>query len=241
MSHPAMIDRVEPAGRWEFDADVAACFDDMLRRSIPQHDLMRQLVFEVGSRYVQKATDVVDLGCSRGEAIDPFWRQFGAHNRWVLCDVSEPMLDAARSRYATAIDNRLVDVRKHDLRSSYPPFRASLTLCVLTLQFTPIEHRHRIVRDIFKATTPGGAVILVEKVLGATAETDALLVDLHHGVKAANGYDREAIARKRMSLEGVLVPVTARWNEELLGAAGFRHVECFWRCLNFAGWVGVRE
>jgi tRNA (cmo5U34)-methyltransferase len=43
-----------------------------------------------------------------------------------------------------------------------------------------------------------------------------------------------------MSLEGVLVPVTARWNEELLHQEGFASVDCFWRHLNFAGWVAVK-
>jgi DNA (cytosine-5)-methyltransferase 1 len=57
--------------------------------------------------------------------------------------------------------------------------------------------------------------------------------------KAEQGYTHEQIARKRLALEGVLVPVTARWNEELLTAAGFRSVECVWRALNFAAWVAV--
>jgi tRNA (cmo5U34)-methyltransferase len=36
------------------------------------------------------------------------------------------------------------------------------------------------------------------------------------------------------------VPVTAAWNEDLLQQAGFRHVECFWRWLNFGGWIAVK-
>lgn len=45
-----------------------------------------------------------------------------------------------------------------------------------------------------------------------------------------------------LALEGVLlVPVTARWNEDLLERAGFKAVDCFWRSLNyFAGWVAVK-
>lgn len=43
-----------------------------------------------------------------------------------------------------------------------------------------------------------------------------------------------------VTLEGILVPVTARWNEELLHEEGFRSVDCFWRHLNFAGWVAVK-
>jgi tRNA (cmo5U34)-methyltransferase len=43
-----------------------------------------------------------------------------------------------------------------------------------------------------------------------------------------------------LSLEGVLVPVTAAWNEYLLRSAGFSHVDCFWRWMNFAAWVAVK-
>ena len=43
-----------------------------------------------------------------------------------------------------------------------------------------------------------------------------------------------------MSLEGVLVPVTAKWNEQLLRSAGFAEVDMFWRWMNFAGWVAVK-
>jgi len=48
------------------------------------------------------------------------------------------------------------------------------------------------------------------------------------------------VSRKKESLEGVLVPVTARWNEQMLEEAGFRHVDCFWRWMKFAGWVAVK-
>src|SRR6267154_4697280 len=66
---PEAVDHVQPDGKWSFNDDVAKCFDDMLIRSIPQHSVMRQAVFDVGSRYVQKETAIIDLGCSRGEAL----------------------------------------------------------------------------------------------------------------------------------------------------------------------------
>ncbi len=45
---------------------------------------------------------------------------------------------------------------------------------------------------------------------------------------------------EHFALEGVQVPVTAKWNEDLLRAAGFRNVECYWRWMNFAAWVAVK-
>ena len=83
--------------------------------------------------------------------------------------------------------------------------------------------------------------MLVEKILGATADLDAQMVSRYYALKGANGYSPEQIERKRLSLEGVLVPVTARWNEELLRMAGFTQVDCFWRWMNFAGWLAVKE
>jgi tRNA (cmo5U34)-methyltransferase len=233
-------DQVQPGHRWAFDEAVAGCFDDMLARSIPQYEEMRRLCFDLGKRYVKPQSDIVDLGCSRGEALAPFVKEFGAFNRYVGVEVSPPMLSAARERFSGLIDQGIVEVRSDDLREKYPPVRASLTLCVLTLQFTPIEHRLRIVRDAFKATLPGGAMILVEKILGATADLNTAMITLYHDLKQRNGYTLDDIQRKRLSLEGVLVPVTERWNEEILRSSGFEQVDCFWRWMNFAGWIAVK-
>jgi tRNA (cmo5U34)-methyltransferase len=236
-----MQDQVVPSGAWAFDAEVAHVFDDMLQRSIPQYDVMRRTVFELACAFVRDKAAIVDLGCSRGEALAPFVQKFGAYNTYVGVDVSEPMLDAARERFQGMINAGLVDIRHCDLRTAYPPARACVTLCVLTLQFTPIEHRQRILRQIYQHTLPGGALILVEKVLGATADLDATMIDRYYTMKAEHGYTQEQIERKRLSLEGVLVPVTAKWNEELLRTAGFTQIDCFWRWMNFAAWVAIRD
>ncbi len=229
-----------PEGKWAFDADVAGCFDDMLQRSIPQYDEMRRLCYEVSSAYVQPQTDIVDLGCSRGEAMAALISEFGCYNRHVGVEVSEPMLAAARARYATLIDAGVVEITSHDLRHEFPPVKASVIQSILTLQFIPIEYRQRVVQNVYQHLLPGGAFVLVEKVLGATSDLDGLMVEQYLAMKAAHGYTQEEIDRKRLSLEGVLVPVTAAWNEDMLRREGFRNVDCFWRWMNFAAWVAVK-
>lgn len=232
-----MYDTISPNGHWRFDADVTAVFEDMLARSIPQYDVMRRSVFELGARYVTPNSWIIDIGCSRGDALAPFVDRFADANDYLGIEISEPMATAARARFA---DNRHVVIRQDDLRQRRPVEYASLTLSVLTLQFTPIEYRQTILRDLYKGLLTGGALILVEKVLGSGAELDARMVEQYYALKGENGYSPEAIERKRLSLEGVLVPVTARWNEELLRSAGFEQVDCFWRWMNFAGWIAVK-
>jgi tRNA (cmo5U34)-methyltransferase len=223
-----IVDQTMPEGKWTFDGDVTSAFDDMLARSIPQYPVMRQAVHDIACHYRTPGSTILDLGCSRGEAMASLIEKFGAQNRFVGVEVSEPMLAACREKFEGYINCNVVDIRKLDLRTEYPPVGASVTLCVLTLQFTPIEHRQRIIQRIYDHTLDEGCLILVEKILGADAELDELIVKLYYDLKAHNGYTQEQIERKRLSLEGVLVPVTAKWNEELLKMAGFKRVDCFW-------------
>lgn len=234
-------DQTMPKGKWEFDGSVTEVFDDMLTRSIPDYTNMRKLCRDVGRAFVKPKSDVVDLGCSRGEALADFVNEFGAHNRFLGVEVSPPMLEAVRARFSGYINCGIVDVRDLDLRKAYPSCLASLTLAVLTIQFTPIEYRQKILRNVYHHTLPGGAFILVEKLIGATADLDEMMKKIYYDMKAANGYTQDQIERKRLALEGVLVPMTSKWNEDLLRAAGFSQIDCFWRHGNFGGWVAIRD
>ncbi len=236
----AEVDQVKPGAKWEFDHEVTRVFDNMLSRSIPDHDEMRRLVFDLGRRFVRDGSDVLDLGCSRGAALAPFVDQFGSRIRCVGLDQSAPMVDASRERFRHAIKAGIVDIRNHDLRDGLPQFfTLSVTLAVLTLQFVPIEYRQRVVADVYRQTQPGGAFIVVEKVLADDAATDRLYVDAYYGLKKEHGYTEEQIDAKRRSLEGVLVPLTSAGNEQLLRAEGFS-VSRFWQWCNFAGWLAVK-
>lgn len=239
---PSIKDEVQPGNKWEFDNSVTDAFDDMLKRSIPQYDVMRDSCLALASKFIKEGTHVIDIGCSRGEALADIVDKYGAHNRFIGLEISKPMIDAARERFKGLIACSIVDIKEHDLRKPGLPVNdASVILSILTIQFTPIEYRLRILRDIYKSLLPGGAFIFVEKILGNTAEINDFQVAEYYKLKSNNGYSQDAIERKRLSLEGVLVPVTAKMNEEFLAAAGFRQVDCFWRWMNFAGWIAVKD
>lgn len=257
------IDKTMPQGKWEFDENVACVFDNMLQNSIPSYDRMRDLTYRLGRRFVTPGTAIVDLGASLGRAIEPFAGEFGvprgitvndsqdkvvysraAGNYYSLYEIAPAMRERLKqnpllnSVEAVLSDHSLTDVDTFKLNKG--TVDCSLILSVLTLQFTPIEHRQHILETVYDSLQPGGAFILVEKVLGDDNFLDRLLVDTYYDMKGGNGYSAESIAAKRKSLEGVLVPVKAAWNEELLRKTGFKRVECFYRDLNFAGWIAVK-
>jgi tRNA (cmo5U34)-methyltransferase len=236
-------------GRWEFDASVADAFEDMLAKSIPQYSVMRELVTKAADWHIDRAKfagrrpGVLDLGASRGSALAPLVDRWGAGAHFTAVEVSPPMLAYLNERFAGMIEAEVVTVREHDLREGLPPMRhaPAVILSVLTLQFVPIEYRQRLLRECYEQLTPGGALIVVEKVLGEALETDKLLVDLYYDMKRENGYTQEAVDRKRLALEGVLVPLTSDFNVHLLRSAGFDLVEQLWAYLNFRGWIAVRR
>ena len=231
-------------GKWAFDASVTDNFDDMLKASIPEYKSMRELTYYIGRNFLHLHGNVVDIGASRGEALAPF-----VADQAYLCDyhaleISEPMLDVLRTRF----DNgQKVKVHPTDLRkitNASPGLsenESCLILSILTLQFTPIEYRSRILRTLYHAVKPGGCFLFVEKILGNTPDIDELLVKEYYEMKNRNGYSYEDIERKKASLEGVLVPMTDNWNREMLRSAGFDQVDCYYRSMNFAGYMAIKD
>jgi tRNA (cmo5U34)-methyltransferase len=220
---------------------VTRVFDDMLARSIPAYAEMRLLCAEIARAFRQPVSHVVDLGCSRGGAIAALVDDPGQDAvRYLGVEVSEPMVAAARARFTSHPEVR---IERKDLRYEAIGLgeeAACVVQSVLTLQFVPIEYRQRVVKDAYDVLQNGGVFVLVEKILGSSAEAQRFLVDAYHGFKRGNGYSQDEIDRKRFALEGALVPQTEAANVDMLRREGFRVVEGFWRYLNFCGWIAVK-
>ena len=76
-----MIDNTnEIDGKWEFDENVTKVFDNMLSRSIPGYGIMRSLVFNLASNFIDREHIVVDLGCSNGLSSEALVKSFPLTN-----------------------------------------------------------------------------------------------------------------------------------------------------------------
>src|SRR5210317_1704872 len=58
----------DPGEPFRFNAEVAAVFPDMLRRSIPGYAASLEAIGSLAARYVRAGTTCYDLGCSLGGA-----------------------------------------------------------------------------------------------------------------------------------------------------------------------------
>lgn len=241
----SVIDNVTPKQKWEFDENVANCFENMLERSIPDYHVMRYLITEIIIKCIpnKQFIHILDLGCSDGLMIKAMKEKLDTLKSrgffYTGCDCSQPMIEKAINRFK---NNKNVNIINCDLRDNMPKNKLGwdiITSC-LTIQFTPIEYRQRILHDIYMSLNNHGVFIMVEKVLGDTNEINDLMVNTYYDMKRDNGYSNEQIENKRKSLEGVLVPVTNDMNIQFLKSAGFSQVDVFWRWMNFVGYIAIK-
>lgn len=240
-------DNIIPNSKWEFDAQVADCFENMLSRSIPQYDVMRDSASELVyksircGKHKKELFNILDIGCSDGLMIQAMKDKLGDDGTFTGVDISEPMIKKAKYRFLDDIVNHKVSIDYCDLRTDFPSGYYDAVTSILSIQFTPIEYRQQIIQNIYDCLSPAdGCFIMVEKVLGNTHSINKLFVDTYYDMKRHNGYTEEQIERKRLSLEGVLVPVTNNLNIELLKQAGFKQIDVFWKWMNFVGYIAYK-
>lgn len=242
-----MIDNVVPKDKWEFDENVTDCFENMLERSIPQYEVMRKAVSDLSYDVITTGVSrlnyfkLLDIGCSDGLMLQTLYDRFDGNGTYVGIDVSEPMLKKAKLRFLDLILERKIEILNCDLRTSFPDGIFNIITSILTIQFIPIDYRQEIIQRVYDSLIDKtGCFIMVEKVLGNSSTINKLMVKNYYDMKSDNDYSQDQIERKRLSLEGVLVPVTNDWNIQLLKSAGFRQVDVFWRWMNFVGYIAIK-
>lgn len=227
--------------KWEFDAKVTKVFDEMLERSVPSYNRMRELITQIIIFHIKKNNlthnTILDLGCSTGEQIQEL-KNYLHQNYYIGLECSEPMLKEARHRLRGEynISIQTSDITKDD----FPVTNCGAVLSILTLQFIPIEYRQKVVKKVYESLNKHGVFIFVEKIIGDNYDYSELYEKLYYDMKSINGYSIDEIRDKRLKLEGVLVPCTNQFNIDLLKQGGFSKVDIFWRDLNFVGYIAMK-
>lgn len=227
---------------FNFGQATANVFDDMLVRSVPFYLEIQRMIGELSSGFVTPGSAIYDLGCSTCTTflgLEPFLPADAAF-RLVGIDSSKAMLDKARTKLAEHRFTRPVDLVVADLNEGVAIHDATVVILNLTLQFVRPMNRSGLISQIYGGLREGGALLLVEKVLGESELANRLFIKYYYQFKQRNGYSELEIAQKRESLENVLVPYYLRENIELLRHEGFSKVDVFFKWYNFCGILAIK-
>lgn len=227
-----------PVRPFEFDADVARVFPDMVRRSVPGYAELIGLSGLIARRVAAPGARCYDLGCSLGAVTRSILRQTGPEVTVIAVDNAPAMIEGLCARLAAEAEAEFarVETRCADIQTIAIE-QASLVVLNLTLQFVPCEARLELLRRIRAGLLPDGILILAEKFAVPKGRAGDWLTTLHEDFKRANGYSELAIARKRAALEQVLIPDSLEQHERRLAEAGFAGSVRWFQSLNFAAWL----
>ena len=227
-------------GDFAFDEQVVEVFPDMISRSVPGYASVLAMTSELSERYSRAGTQVYDLGCSLGAASLLMQRRIPPTCVINAIDSSPAMLAKLRSLLGASGPDRAcivpsqADVREVEFTNS------SFAVLNFTLQFIPLVGRQSLLEAIFSGLLENGALVLSEKVHFDDPARQALMTELHHEFKRANGYSDLEIAQKRTAIENALVTETTEQHVERLTRIGFRTVSLWFQCFNFISILAVK-
>lgn len=229
----------EQLSAFAFDEAVTRVFPDMIKRSVPGYTMIIPMIGVITEQYAQPNTKLYDLGCSLGASLLAMRHGIKVPGCEVVgIDNAEAMINRCRS-YVDIDDAEVPVSLFHGDITDFDYDNASVITLNFTLQFIPQSQRAALIKKLYDALNPGGALILSEKICFDEPE-QTLQQELHWDFKRANGYSELEISQKRSALENVLVPEKGADHIERLLGAGFSQAHQWYQCFNFSSFIAIK-
>ncbi|AWK61779.1 carboxy-S-adenosyl-L-methionine synthase CmoA [Helicobacter cinaedi] len=236
--------------QFEFDAQVASVFDDMLERSIPHYREVLDLIVDFcmlnlsdGIQNVNTQSPLIyDLGSSTGSTLLALYHAIYKENnnmnaKFVGIDNSQAMIEKARLKaqaYGAKISFEYADLLEYDFLPS------RIILANYILQFIRPMQRQNLLQKIYDSLESGGILIVSEKMTSHHRILDRQMIERYLRYKIEQGYTQYEINKKREALENVLIPFSLEENMALLKNVGFSGAEVLFKWVNFGSIIAVK-
>ena len=228
---------ISKKNEWSFDGNVNKYFDEHVRRSVPFYSEVHSLINTFSDYFINQNSLVYDIGCSTGTLLKSIAER---HNnktgiKLVGLDISSNMIKHAKINNKDSkikFFNR--NVAKYDFKTS------SIILSIYTIQFIKPKIRQQLIDKIYKNLDWGGAFFLFEKVRGADARFQDMMISAYNEYKVNEGFNADEILNKTASLKGILEPFSREGNLGLLKRAGFKDIETIFRYNCFEGYLAIK-
>lgn len=223
-----------------FDAQVVEVFPDMISRSVPGYNTIIDTIGRLSHQFVQKDSNIYDLGCSLGAATLAMRKGITAQNCQIIgVDNSSDMVKRCKMHIDAFKGNTPVTIIEGNIQDIAIE-NASMVVLNFTLQFIEKSHRQALLNKIADGLKPGGLLVLSEKITSQDPVTDQVLIDLHHSFKRDNGYSELEVAQKRSALEKIMLTDSVEVHHQRFTEAGFKHSSLWFQCFNFTSFIAIK-
>lgn len=232
-------------GKFEFDAEVTAIFQNMAERSIPNYALAHQLHARMLKGILLPGDAVLDVGASRGAFLETLGNEGFSDLDYLAIDSSQPMCDALEARKTGDlarvgyINVRCMDAASPDFMSLLKSRKFRVICCYYVLQFLQPHEQFRVLGALIESLVPGGVLLVGQKAkhygkLGVASHEQYIQW------RMSNGYTREEIEAKTAALRGSMFPMDDEEVRHFLSYRSFNVVETT-RHLMFSTFMAQKE
>lgn len=196
--------KLPAAGEWSFDAPgIAQAFDKHVREQLPWYDIATGIVAHIGRSYVPECGSVIDIGASTGNVGKALAETLEKRSAsFIAIDNSKSMVD----NYSGPGDALLKDATEFE----YSVYKPDLIVAFLVLMFVPVHKRADLIKKLKESISPGGAVLIFDKMISNGGNIGSVLYRLTLAAKYEAGAAPEEIIKKELSLSGVQRPMSEK-------------------------------
>jgi tRNA (cmo5U34)-methyltransferase len=194
--------------RWSFDANVAAKFDEIAQKQIPNYDIVigRCVELACASFPNRAAAKIIDVGSARGRTLSLLVE--AGFTEAIGVEASIHMAEASACRDRVVLSDQFP--------LEHGPF--DMVLANWTLHF--IHKREDYMRRIYSGMKPGGIFIFSER-----TQASPITYQRYLDFKRSRGVSDAEIKAKEESLKGVLETRPLAWYLDTLQNLGFTGIE----------------
>ena len=223
---------------WTFDNDVWKNFDDHINNSIPLYQLCHKLGLEISDFFLEKNSNVLDLGSSTGTFANKLNERHSDKSLKIKgYDAVKKMTLAARKNNKSIKNIKFLN---KDIAKNKLPKNIDLITSFFTLTFIKPSQRQVVFNKIFKSLNWGGALIFFDKVRAPDARFQDIMTQVYTNFKLDRNFSAEEIINKTNSLKGVLEPYSTNENFLFLKRAGFKDYMTVFKCISFEGFLAIK-
>lgn len=181
---------------WTFDTkDAATCIDSHIPSELPWYPLALDLSCFLARCYLGVNGVILDLGCSTGA---------------VTRSLSSTIIDRDLSCFSVDSSEAMVnefsgvgEIKHGDMRDYESLPRFNVATLMLSLMFTKTEGRSEYLKRLEGKCIPGGAIIIVDKIISGGPYLNRNLARITTKLKLDSGVSEQNIIKKDMSLCGI--------------------------------------
>lgn len=215
---------------------AAGEYDGLRRKLIPCFDEFYGTVLSIIPFKKEDNFSVLDLGAGTG-LLTSFITGAFPNSRVTLMDVSPGMLAKAKERFASAGDK--ISYSNTDFNKDPLPGRFDIIVSALAIHHTPENELQKVFGKAYDALEKEGMFINADQTLGSSRRIENIYQDNWLKSIRKNGCTEDDVnaAVERMKADRT---ATLRTQLDLMEAAGFREVECWFKNYRFAVYSGIR-